>query len=152
MTVYFFLKKEILLKTIIAVHRFDTNIVQSGIKLISFNIKLHLPQTDLVVCTVRLCTSPFQYKRSYDLWDQHRQDQHAHLHSLCIMVVWSGCKHIANSMHYFSKQCENGRNLWDVMGSGICCLEARFQCLEFLNLDKFPKRFLNNCFVYNIYW
>ena len=114
---FFFLKKEILLKTIIAVHRFD---IHSSVwrKAKIFYID-HLPQADLVVRTVCLCTSPFQYKRSYDLWDQHRQDQHAHPHSLCIMVVWSGSKHTANS-----KQCENSRNSWDVMGSGIWCLEA----------------------------
>ena len=53
----FFLKKEILLKTIMAVHRFG-NAVQFGVELKSLIlIRLH---SELVVRTVRLCMSPFQ--------------------------------------------------------------------------------------------
>ena len=51
-------------------------IVQFGAELKSLIlIRLHLAQA--FVATVRLCMSPFQYKRPYGIWEQYRQDQHA---------------------------------------------------------------------------
>ena len=82
---YIFLKKEILLKMIIAVYCFGIcSSVKCRAKIL---IRLHLGQADLVDCTVRLCMSLFQEKRPYGISDQHRQDQHAHPHSVYFGAV-----------------------------------------------------------------
>ena len=103
MTIHFF-KKEILLKGIMAVHRFGIHSsVSSRAKI--FDLDQAAFRSGCPHCSF-MYTSPFQQKQPNDIWDRYRQDQHMHPRSLCIRAVSSGSTHISNRIHYATKQCE----------------------------------------------
>ena len=116
---FFFLTKEILLKTIMAVHMFG---IPSSVWCRAKIFDLYRLHSDLVVRTGRLCMRPFQEKWPDDIWDQHRQDQHAHLRSLCIGAVWSGFTHIANRMHCQPQMSASSVNTALQNGEIVICL------------------------------